>query len=188
MPNLPRSLELASKDDTRLLIVDMQERFVPVIDEIDRVIRNCVKLLKGARLLGVPAGTTEQYPKGLGRTIPEIAEHLSEEIPEKLEFSCLNALDWAERDGDSEGRSRVIVAGIETHVCILQTTLDLMAHGFRVYIPADAVSSRRPLDRDMALQRMADSGAVLTTTESILFELCQTAAADEFKEISRLVK
>jgi nicotinamidase-related amidase len=188
MPNLPRSLELSSKDDTRLLIVDMQEKFVPVIDEIDRVIENCVKLLKGASILGVPAGTTEQYPKGLGNTIPEIAEHLGEDIPEKLEFSCLNALDWAERSDDSEDRSRVIVAGIETHVCIQQTTLDLLAHGFRVYIPVDAVSSRKPLDREIALQRMADSGAVLTTTEAILFELCQTAAAAEFKEISRLVK
>lgn len=187
MPSLPRSVELCSKDDTRLLIVDMQEKFVPVIDEIDRVTTNCVKLLEGAKLLGIPISATEQYPKGLGVTIPEIAEHL-ESVPEKLEFSCLNSLDWAAPDADNEGRSRVIVAGIETHVCIQQTTLDLLAMGFRVYIPADAVSSRKPFDREVALQRMADSGAVISTTESLLFELCQTAEAAEFKEISRLVK
>jgi nicotinamidase-related amidase len=187
MPNLPRSLELASREDTRLLIVDMQEKFVPVIEEIDGVIENCVKLMQGAKILGVPISATEQYPKGLGTTIPQIAEHL-DEVPEKLDFSCLNALDWAESGNEPDGRSRVIVAGIETHVCIQQTALDLLAYGFRVYIPADAVSSRRSFDYEVALQRMAESGAVITTTESILFELCQTAAASEFKEISRLVK
>lgn len=188
MPNLPRSLELASREDTRLLIVDMQEKFVPVIDEIEDVIENCVKLMSGAKILGIPISATEQYPKGLGSTIPEIAAHLEGKVPEKLDFSCLNALDWAESGHEPDGRSRVIVAGIETHVCILQTVLDLLAYGFRVYIPADAVSSRRSFDYEVALQRMAESGAVITTTESILFELCQTAAAPEFKEISRLVK
>lgn len=187
MPNLPRSLELASRHDTRLLIVDVQEKFVPTISEIDRVIENCVKLARGAKILGVPVSATEQYPKGLGPTVPEIAEHL-DEVPEKLDFSCLNALDWTARNDDSEARSRVIVAGIEAHVCIQQTALDLLAHGFRVYIPADAVGSRRPVDREFALQRMCDSGAVITTTESILFELCQTAGTPEFKEISQLVK
>jgi nicotinamidase-related amidase len=188
MPNLPRSLELASREDTRLLIVDMQEKFVPVIEEIDGVIENCVKLMQGAKILGIPISATEQYPKGLGATIPQIAEHLNKDIPEKLDFSCLNALDWAESGNEPDGRSRVIVAGIETHICIQQTALDLLAYGFRVIIPADAVSSRRSFDYEVALQRMAESGAVITTTESILFELCQTAAAPEFKEISRLVK
>ena len=187
MTHLPRSFELASKDDTRLLIVDMQEKFVPVIDEFDRVLENCVKLLRGAKCLQVPVSATEQYPQGLGSTVPEIAEFL-EEVPEKLDFSCLNALEWVGATSASGDRTRVIVAGIETHVCIQQTVLDLLAHGFRVYLPVDAVSSRKPLDREIALQRMADSGAVLSTTESLLFELCQTADASEFKEISRLVR
>ena len=187
MTQLPHSFELASKDDTRLLIVDMQEKFVPVIDAFDRVLDNCVKLLRGAKCLQMPISATEQYPQGLGTTVPEIAEFL-DEVPEKLEFSCLNALDWVGTARVSDGRTRVIVAGIETHVCIQQTVLDLLAHGFRVYLPVDAVSSRKPLDREIALQRMADSGVVLSTTESLLFELCQTAGTPEFKEISRLVR
>lgn len=187
MNALPRSPELLNRDDSRLLIVDMQERLLPHIDGHDVVIENCLKLIQGAGTLTVPVTATEQYPKGLGATTPRLAEHLPDCL-EKLDFSCLNCLGWDESASDPEGRFRIVVAGIEAHVCVQQTVHDLLAHGFRVYVAADAVSSRKAFDRDTALQRMSSAGAVITTTESILFEWCQRAGSDEFKAISRLVK
>src|SRR5690606_31489435 len=140
---------------------------------------------------GPPVFATEQYPRGLGPTVPELAELLSER-PEKQRFSCAEALAWGSAneptDPQLRDRTKVVLAGIEAHVCVLQTALDLLADGYQVSVAAAAVGSRRRLDRQIGLQRMADTGAVITTTESILFEWCETAAADEFKEISRLVK
>lgn len=186
-----RSLELLSRHDSRLLIVDMQEKLLPAIRRHKKVVANCVKLVSAATLLGPPVFATEQYPRGLGPTVPELAD-LLEERPEKQRFSCTEALAWGTANETADpalrDRTKVVIAGIEAHVCVLQTAMDLLADGFQVYVAADAVGSRRRLDRQIALQRMADSGAVITTTESILFEWCETAAADEFKEISRLVK
>jgi len=180
-----RSRELLSRDDSRLLIVDVQEKFVPVIPVAGQLIANCRKLIQGAQVLGVPVDATEQYPRGLGTTVPDLAE-LLDDRPEKLRFSCAECLTWAAaRDGD---RCKVVVAGIETHVCVLQTALDLMAAGYEVYLPADALASRRKQDWRIALERLANSGAVITTTEAVLFEWCEVAGTEEFKEISRLVK
>lgn len=187
MSELPHSHELLSRDESRLLIVDMQEKLLPVIDDHDAVLANCLKLIEAANILSVPATATEQYPKGLGSTVSEIGKQVSDR-PEKIEFSCLNCLDWNSTGSDPEGRYKVVVAGIESHVCVLQTVLDLLSQGFRVFVAADAVGSRKPLDRDIALQRMASSGAVITTTESVLFEWCERAGTPEFKEISRLVR
>lgn len=179
-----RSRELLSRDDSRLLIVDVQEKFVPVIPVAEQLITNCRKLIQGAQILGVPVAATEQYPRGLGATVPELAELLPER-PEKLRFSCAECLNWAAAGNDD--RSKVVVAGIETHVCILQTALDLMAMGYEVYLPVDALASRHKHDWRFALERMANSGAVVTTTEAVLFEWCEVAGTDEFKQISRLV-
>jgi len=187
MSELPHSHELLSRDESRLLIVDMQEKLLPVINDQEAVLANCLKLIKAAKILEVPATVTEQYPKGLGPTVSAIAERLPHG-PEKIEFSCLNCLDWNSTAADPEGRFKVVVAGIESHVCVLQTVLDLLSQGFRVFVAADAVGSRKPLDREIALQRMASSGAVITTTESVLFEWCERAGTPEFKEISRLVR
>lgn len=187
MSNLPRSPELLNRSDSRLLIVDMQDRLLPHIESHESVTENCLKLIQGAGILSVPVTATEQYPKGLGPTTAALAKHLPDR-PEKLDFSCLECLDWATTTGDPESRFRVVVAGIEAHVCVQQTVHDLLAHGFRVYVAADAVSSRKSFDRDTALERMASAGAVITTTESILFEWCQRAGSDEFKAISGLVK
>jgi nicotinamidase-related amidase len=186
MSELPHSHELLSRAESRLLIVDMQEKILPVIDGHEGVTANCLKLIEAAQILDVPATATEQYPKGLGPTTAEIAQRLPDR-PEKVEFSCLNCLDWNTASSDPEGRFKVVVAGIEAHVCVQQTVLDLLSHGFRVFVAADAVSSRKSLDREIALQRMAASGAVITTTESVLFEWCERAGTAEFKEISRLV-
>lgn len=186
MSDLPHSHELLSQAESRLLIVDMQEKILPVIDGHEAVTENCLKLIEAAQILDVPTTATEQYPKGLGSTITEIAQRLPDR-PEKIEFSCLNCLDWNSSAADPEGRFKVVVAGIESHVCVLQTVLDLLSQGFRVFVAADAVSSRKPMDREIALQRMASSGAVITTTESVLFEWCERAGTPEFKQISRLV-
>ncbi|MFT4554796.1 MAG: nicotinamidase-related amidase [Planctomycetaceae bacterium] len=187
MSELPHSHELLSRDESRLLIVDMQEKLLPVINDQEDVLANCLKLIEAAKILEVPATATEQYPKGLGPTVSAITERLPHR-PEKIEFSCLNCLDWNSTAAEPEGRFKVVVAGIESHVCVLQTVLDLLSQGFRVFVAADAVGSRKPLDRDVALQRMASSGAVITTTESVLFEWCERAGTPEFKEISRLVR
>ncbi|MDA0808247.1 MAG: hydrolase [Planctomycetota bacterium] len=187
MSELPHSHELLSRDESRLLIIDMQERILPVIDDQKTILANCLKLIQAANILEVPTTATEQYPKGLGPMDSEIA-HRATDYREKIEFSCLNCLDWNSSASDPEGRFKVVVAGIESHVCVLQTVLDLLSQGFRVFVAADAVGSRKPLDREIALQRMASSGAVITTTESVLFEWCERAGTPEFKEISRLVR
>ena len=177
--------------DTGLLVVDVQERLIGSIAGGRKVVWNVRRLIDGAKVLGVPVVATEQYPKGLGHTLPELAERLVdglvEEIPEKMTFSsggCPGAFDiFRER-----GVCKILVCGIETHVCVTQTVFDLMADGWRVYVAVDAVGSRFPLDRRTALSRMDSAGATLTTVEAALFELCQTAGTPKFKEISRLVK
>jgi nicotinamidase-related amidase len=182
-----RSNELLSRSDSRLLIVDVQEKLMPAIPVAGQLIRNCRRLIQGAKILGVPISATEQYPQGLGGTVAELASELDAPAT-KVRFSGAECLNWglaAEQPGD---RFKLVVAGIEAHVCVLQTALDFLAQGFRVYVPADAVASRHKLDWKMALSRLADSGAILTTTESVLFEWCEAAATAEFKQISRLIR
>ena len=187
MSELPHSHELLTRNESRLVIVDMQEKLLPVINHHEAVLANCMKLADAAEILNVPSTATEQYPKGLGSSVAQIAERISDR-PEKIEFSFLNCLDWHSPGSDPEGRFKIVVAGIESHVCVLQTVLDLLSQGFRVFVAADAVGSRKPGDCEIALQRMASSGAVITTTESVLFEWCERAGTPEFKEISRLVR
>lgn len=181
-----RSNELLSRSDSRLLIVDVQEKLLPLIPVAERMIGNCRRLIEAAQVLSVPVSATEQYPKGLGSTAPELAELLGE-IPEKLRFSCAEVLDWKSAAAAEDDRDKIVVAGIECHVCVQQTVLDLMAQGYRVYVPADAVASRHKFDWEIALRRMADSGATVTTTESVLFEWAEVAGTEEFKQISRLI-
>jgi isochorismate hydrolase len=190
-PPLPlRSIDLLSRDDSRLLIVDMQEKLLRVIPQAEQITSNCQKLIRAARILGPPVFSTEQYPKGLGKTTPELAAELADPAV-KLRFSCSQAVGWGTAaepsDSDLQDRHKVVVAGIEAHVCVLQTAFDLMAAGFQVYVPADAVGSRHELDWKIALDRLAGGGAVITTTEAVLFEWCEAAGTDEFKQISRLV-
>ena len=184
-----RSPDLMSRRDTALLVIDVQERLVPSMRGRGALIWNIGRLITGAKLLGLPVLATEQYPQGLGGTLPELVEKLSPQavIPAKRAFSC-GELQSLFEPLQAAGIFRILVAGIETHVCVLQTTLDLMHSGFRLYVAADAVSSRQPLDHELALRRMESSGATLTTTEAALFEWCESSAAAEFKEISRLVK
>lgn len=187
MSDLIRSQELLDAAQSRLLIIDVQEKLVPVINGSETVIQQCQRLIQGAQLLNVPVTATEQYPQGLGPTVQCLAE-LVPDRSSKIEFSCRSCLDWIDCGTEPEARFRVVVAGIEAHVCVLQTVLDLLSFGFRVYVVADAVSSRKLFDREIALQRMAASGAVITTTEAVLFEWCERAGSPEFKQISRLIR
>lgn len=182
-----RSHELASRTECRLLIVDVQEKLVPMIANYDRMLGNCRRLIQGAKILEVPVFATEQYPKGLGHTVAPLAE-LLDSVPEKLRFSCAEVLDWGLAAKQADNRFQIVVAGIEAHVCVLQTVLDLLAGGFQVFVPADAISSRGEFDWKIALDRMSSGGATITTTESVLFEWCERSGTPEFKQISQLIK
>ncbi len=178
-------MSLLKRDRAALVVVDVQEGFRPAVERFDDVVAQTVKLVRGARELGVPVIVTEQYPKGLGATVPEIADHLlgvGDPI-EKTVFSAARAEGF-----DLLGRGQAMVVGIEAHVCVSQTAHDLMADGIDVHIVADAVSSRAPEDRDRALARLERSGATVTTTEAALFELLERAGSPEFKFIQGLVK
>ncbi len=175
-----------SRNDTALLVVDVQERLAPAILGHRQIIWNIRRLIDGASLLGLPIAATEQYPKGLGPTVPELTDRLPQRTS-KLTFSCGSCQEIF-RDLEGRGIYKVLVAGMEAHVCVQQTVLDLLAHGWRVYLAADAVGSRREIDYRTALGRMDSCGATLTTTEAALFEWCEVAGTAEFKQISQLVR
>ena len=181
-----RNPELLSAASSRLLIVDVQEKLLPTIPTASRLVHNCRRLLDGARILTVPVFGTEQYAKGLGATTAELASRMGPRL-DKVIFSCAPALAWGQAGDASDDRDQVVVVGMETHVCVMQTVLDLVAGGFRVYVPVDAVASRGELDSKIALERMAGSGATLTTVESVLFEWCERAGTPQFKEIQKLI-
>jgi nicotinamidase-related amidase len=181
-----RSPELMSRDDTALLVVDLQEKLMPAIRLRETVVWNVRRLIDGAKLLGLPVAATEQYPQGLGKTVAPLAERLGT-VPAKVTFSCRECAEIFRALAD-QGRHKVLVVGVETHVCVQQTVLDLLSEGFRVYVAVDAVGSRSELDYRTALGRLEAAGATLTTTEAALFEWCEVAGTPEFKQISALVR
>lgn len=187
LPTVPRSPELMRPEDTGLLVVDVQERLIAVEPNGQRVVWNIRRLLDGAKILGVQSAATEQYPEKLGGTVPELATRLLSSPVRKQAFSCrtCEAIFSAWR---AAGIHRILVCGIETHVCVQQTVLDLLAAGFQVLVTVDAVTSRFSIDHETALRRMETSGALLTTTEAALFEWCGEAGTAEFKGISALAK
>ncbi len=187
LPEIPRSPELMSPGDTGLLVVDMQTRLITVQSDAEQVVWNVRRLLDGAKILGIPSAATEQYPEKLGNTLPQLSDRLSVSPQSKTTFSCAscNKIFTAWR---AAGIHRVLVCGIETHVCVQQTVLDLLAAGFQVFVAVDAVSTRFPIDHQTALRRMEASGAVLTTVEAALFEWCAKAGTPQFKAISKLAK
>ncbi len=183
---LSRSPELMSPADTTLLVVDVQEKLMRLIPGAAKIVWNIRRLLDGAGVLQVPVLASEQYPQGLGPTVPLLAGRLGP-IPGKVAFSCLGCPEVAGQL-DAEQRPKVLLAGIEAHVCIQQTALDLLSAGHRVYLAVDAIGSRSALDYEIALRRMESGGATLTTTEAALFEWCQAAGTPQFKHISALVR
>jgi nicotinamidase-related amidase len=173
-------MSLLDRGRTALIVVDVQEGFRPY-ESFAGVAESCAKLVQAARILDVPLIVSEQYPKGLGHTSPEVG--LEEETPiEKSVFSAARA------DGfDLKGRNQAVVCGIETHVCVSQTVLDLLEHGVEVQVPANAVGSRHVIDYERALERLERAGAVVTTVEAALFELLERAGTPEFKAVQKLI-
>jgi nicotinamidase-related amidase len=176
------------RDQAGLVIIDIQERLLPAIFEKERVVQNAVRLAKGAGVLKIPAFVTEQYRKGLGATVPEVAAAVTGFAPmEKTAFSACGARGFIEAL-KSRGVSAAILCGIEAHVCVAQSGLDLLDAGLRVYVVADAVSSRTPENYRVGIERLRDAGAVVVSTEMVLFELLGEAGTEDFKQILPLVK
>lgn len=187
LPAYVRSPELLVAARSQLLVIDMQERLTPVIANSKDVVRRCRQLITAAGIMSVPCLVTEQYPRGLGPTVAELADLLPSPL-EKLRFSAAEVLLQQPGFEAQSARDQCLLIGIEAHVCVLQTALDLLAHGFRVSVVADATGSRRESDRGTALRRMADSGVTITSSESVLFEWCEVAGTREFKQISTLIR
>ena len=165
-------------------VVDLQEKLLAVMPAADQVVSRSLRLVTAAGLLNVPAVLTEQYPKGLGRTPTALAEKLSSAI-EKTSFSCCGCAAF--QQALPMATEAVILCGLETHVCITQTALDLLAAGYGVFIAVDAVSARHAIDHEIGLRRLEAAGAILTTTEAILFEWCRSADHAAFQAIRKLV-
>jgi nicotinamidase-related amidase len=172
-------------DQSCLVIVDVQERLAPVMADPRKVIDGAARLVAGAKRLGVPTIVSEQYPKGLGPTLFDVRTLLEDDdIVEKSAFSCVGEPDFMDKL-DASGRRQVVVAGIEMHVCVLQTCLDLKAQGYAVYVVVDACSSRFAEDEATAKIRLSSAGVQLVTQEMVLFEWLGKAGTPEFKDISK---
>ena len=187
-----RSPALLQRDRSALVVVDMQERLMPAIAEGDVVIRTAGILIEASRQLDVPVVVTEQYPKGLGPTVDTIASRLPNDaaVVEKMTFSAARNFDFATLiDGfKAEGRDHIVICGVESHVCVMQTAADLDAEGCTVHIVADACGSRAPASKNAALARFGALGISRVTTEMVMFEWLEAAGTAEFKAVSRLVK
>ncbi len=171
---------LLTRDRTALIVVDVQQGFRPYAS-FEAVARACATLLEAARILGLHTLVSEQYPKGLGHSAPELGLK-DEQLIEKTVFSAARAEGF-----DLAGAEQAIVCGIETHVCVSQTVHDLLADGIEVHVPADAVGSRHDIDYECGLERMVGAGAVLSTVETALFELLERAGTPEFKAVQKLI-
>ena len=184
-----RHAQLLSAKQTLLLVIDIQEAFADHIFEMDRVIERSRILIEAAKLLDLPIIVSQQYPKGLGQTVETIRQALgdSADYLDKTAFSC-GQDDSLVKAIEATGRKQVLLCGIETHVCVLQTAFDLLALDKRAYLAVDAVSSRNPADSQVALKRMFKAGVVSTTTEAAIMEMTISSKHPAFKAISRLIK
>jgi nicotinamidase-related amidase len=175
-----------SRQDTALLVVDVQEKLLPHIRHHRVLVWNIRRLIDAALIIGLPVAGTEQYPQGLGATVGELAGRLGS-VPSKLTFSCVGCPQLFD-ELDRKGVNKLLVVGIEAHVCVQQTVLDLLAAGVDIFVAVDAVGSRNQVDFDTAVRRMESAGATITTTEAAMFEWCGEAGTPEFKDISKLVR
>ncbi|MEK7483445.1 MAG: isochorismatase family protein [Planctomycetota bacterium] len=174
-------------ENIQLLIVDIQEKLFPKIDHREELLKNTQILIETAKILNIPIILSEQYPSGLGQTLPEIKSLLPENTPsvEKLHFSCMQHPGFESKLQD---RKLVMVVGIETHVCIYQTVSDLILKDYWVWVPADAVGSRTKLNWKTGLSLMEREGAWIASTENLIFRLLKTAGTENFKKIAKLLK
>lgn len=169
---------------SQLLVIDAQARLMPAIAEHESVAESIVWLVRAAQKVGVPVAATEQYPKGLGHLVPAVRDLLPEgAIAEKMHFSCVAARCLPGMPGSD--RPQIVLCGVEAHVCVLQTALELVEEGKEVYVVADAVGSRRHLDRDLALWRMREEGVRVVSREMVVFEWLGEAGTALFRDVSR---
>lgn len=179
------------KEEATLVVIDFQERLMPAMYDREDVEDKAARLIRGCKELEVPVVVTQQYTRGLGETVPVVAEALGEFEPiEKVTFSCCGCEEFTKtmEDAKAAGRKSVIVSGCETHICVEQTVLDLLEKGFDVFLVADAVQSRSEEHKDISICRMENAGAVILSYESVLYELLVTSKAPQFKAISAIVK
>lgn len=168
-----------------LVVVDFQEKLAPHIEGIDDILKSVVKLIKALKVLKIPVLVTEQIK--LGKTVDIVADVVESEAIEKTTFSCFKNREFRRRL-EGLNTDRVILAGIEAHICVLQTAIDLKKAGYEVYVAADCIGSRRSYDKDIAIMRMQSEGIKLTTSESIIYEITESAEHPAFKEILEIVK
>ncbi len=176
-----------NRSKAAFVLVDIQERFAPFMADIGEVIANANILAKAAEILGIPLIVTEQYPKGLGKTVGKIVLPETKHLIEKINFSCFGCEEFCEKIKEL-GAEDIVLFGVEAHVCILKTALDAAKNNLHVHVVADAVTSRTHENRHLALERMRQSGVFIVSTEMILFQLMDRADTQEFREISKLIK
>lgn len=177
-----------ARNKAGLVVVDIQERLLPAIHERERVVANAARLVKGAAIMRLPIFVTEHYRKGIGPTAPEVAAAVPDFAPiEKITFNSCDTEGFVDAL-EAKGVRDIVLCGIEAHVCVTQTCLGLLAQGFNVYVATDAISSRTPENHQIAVGRMRDAGAVIASTEMMLFELLGCGGTDEFKQILSLVR
>jgi nicotinamidase-related amidase len=179
---------MLNKDNAALVIIDIQSKLWNVMYEKEALLENAQKLVKGMQILGIPIILTEQNPRGLGPTVPELAEAIPEVKPlSKMEFSCCRNREFKVALDDLL-RRQILICGIESHICVYQTALALLGSGYEVQVIADVVSSRSVRNRDIALSRLQSEGAKLTVSEMALYELLGTAESPQFKEMLKVIK
>lgn len=178
-----------SREHAALAVIDMQEAFRPVIQDFGEVAARIGKAVQGAHLLEVPVVVTEQYPRGLKHTAEEVLAHLPNDsrVVEKMCFSSCGAGDF-QAQLDTRNIKQVIVCGIEAHICVAQTVLDLLSRGIEVHLLVDCITSRKKENKDIALSRLIQAGAVPSNLEMVLFELMRTADSPQFKAVQSLIK
>ena len=173
--------------ETLLLIVDVQQKLIKNIKDNQQLLFNIKKLIDTCNLLNVRIAITEQNPLKLGKTLESITDNNEYPKFEKMEFSCINNNNFIKYINDYNFKN-IIVSGIESHICVLQTSMDLLQKGLNILIPRDAIGSRNKMDNDTAFLRLIFSGAVASTTESLICELCKTSNRKEFREVSKIIK
>jgi nicotinamidase-related amidase len=179
---------ILNKDTSALVVVDIQEKLVPAMKKRQQVYDNCGHLIELAKLIDLPIVLTEQYPKGLGPTVPEIKDVLPSYTPlEKVTFDCCRGEGFLDTIASLQ-KTHIILTGMETHICVLQTCLSLLNEGYFVHLVSDAVCSRKKQDFRTAVETMRDAGAVINCTETALFQLLEKAGTPEFKAISKRIK
>lgn len=181
-------MSMIVRENAAFVAIDFQEKLMPVMSNKEKLEDRTVKLMKGLNALGIPGLVTQQYTKGIGATIASVAEAVGEfEHVEKNSFSCMVNEEFVSRL-EALGKKDIIVCGIEAHICVQQTVMQLLEAGYNVYLAADCISSRSEEDKLWAITRMGEAGAEITSYESILYEILRDSKADGFKAISAIVK